>query len=301
MNREGFSLRELQARLGISRSLVNSMMAAGLVTPRRGPRNAYVFTFQDVVLIRTAHSLRTARVPVVRLLQSLRRLRDAEAGRHLSCVHIAAVGQKLAVREGDDYWLIDSGQYVMPFEPATGSAAVIDMARNRQEGSTELDHPKGSEECVDGPEQVQSARLAAGTPDLIQTFNVACDAEQDAPDKAEYTYRRILATDPAFRDAWLNLGCLLSHQDRLDEAIEIYETALHHLPDDATLHFNLGVTLEDRGQPREALARYRRSIELAPDDADAHFNAARLHQELGDLQRAIRHFNDYRRLGETER
>ncbi|MNL54571.1 Tetratricopeptide repeat protein [compost metagenome] len=68
------------------------------------------------------------------------------------------------------------------------------------------------------------------------------------------------------------------------------------LPNAPQLHFNLGVAREDVGAPQSALAAYERCIELAPDDADAHYNAARLHQELGHFQKALRHFNAFRRL-----
>jgi NTP pyrophosphatase (non-canonical NTP hydrolase) len=41
---------------------------------------------------------------------------------------------------------------------------------------------------------------------------------------------------------------------------------------------------------------YQACIALSDDFADAHFNAARIHEELGEATRAIRHFNRYRTL-----
>jgi tetratricopeptide (TPR) repeat protein len=62
------------------------------------------------------------------------------------------------------------------------------------------------------------------------------------------------------------------------------------------LLFNLGVALEDSGRFGDALRSYDLCIEHAPEFADAHFNAARIHEELGDATKAIRHFNAYRNL-----
>ena len=80
------------------------------------------------------------------------------------------------------------------------------------------------------------------------------------------------------------------------EAVAAYRTALSYLPRQPLIHFNLGVALEDAGASREALDSYHACIELAPDFADAHYNAARLHEALGDPHRAIRHYNQYRKL-----
>ena len=58
--------------LGLSRGVVAGLIAAGFVTPSRGPRNEYRFTFQDLVLLRTALALQAARIPPRRILRSLR-------------------------------------------------------------------------------------------------------------------------------------------------------------------------------------------------------------------------------------
>ncbi|MGZ5240760.1 MAG: tetratricopeptide repeat protein [Caldimonas sp.] len=50
------------------------------------------------------------------------------------------------------------------------------------------------------------------------------------------------------------------------------------------------------GRPAEALASYNASLQLDPDLADAHYNAARLHEQLGDAKKALRHLSAYRRL-----
>ena len=58
-----YTLRGIQSMLGLSRGVIAGLIAAGFVTPSRGTRNEYRFSFQDVVLLRTAHSLQAAQDP----------------------------------------------------------------------------------------------------------------------------------------------------------------------------------------------------------------------------------------------
>ncbi|MEM5428015.1 tetratricopeptide repeat protein [Cupriavidus oxalaticus] len=272
MNRgEGLTTRALEARLGVSRRLIGSLVSAGLVTPARGPRGEHVFSFQDVVLIRTAASLHQARVAPAQILRALRRLERLAPDRHLSGVRMSASSGKVSVRDRHGAWLVESGQRLMEFEPAPDDVRVVELAR-----------AAASETAADDA----FARAQAIEP---------VDAVA-----AEAGYRRALSLSPGMLDAYLNLGCLLSDQQRFDDVIALYEGALGWLPEAPQLHYNLGVALEDIGAPQSALAAYDRCIALAPGDADAHYNAARLHHELGHFQKAVRHFNQYRKLNRAD-
>ncbi len=57
-----YALRDVRA-VGIARSTIGQLIAAGVVTPASGARGEYRFGFQDMVLFRTAQSLRAARIP----------------------------------------------------------------------------------------------------------------------------------------------------------------------------------------------------------------------------------------------
>ena len=45
---EGYSLRDVTRLLGLSRSIVGGLIGAGYVSPSRGPRREYRFSFQDL-------------------------------------------------------------------------------------------------------------------------------------------------------------------------------------------------------------------------------------------------------------
>ena len=61
---KSFSTRDVAKLLGLSEAQVRSQ-ARGYLVPDRGPRNAYRFSFQDLVLLRTAKTLGDARIPPV--------------------------------------------------------------------------------------------------------------------------------------------------------------------------------------------------------------------------------------------
>src|SRR4051812_18229696 len=114
---ETFTLRSIESMLGISRAVIGSLVASGFVSPSRGKRNEYRFTFQDVVLLRTAYSLRQAQVPPRKILRSLKRLRETLPSEvPLSGLRISAVGSEVAVQEGAARRHVDSGQLLFDFE-----------------------------------------------------------------------------------------------------------------------------------------------------------------------------------------
>ena len=273
-----YTIRSIQEMLGLSRGVIAGMIAAGFVAPGRGPRNEYRFTFQDVVLLRTAAELQAARIAPRRILQALRRLREKlPAELPFAGLRISAVGNDVTVKEGGSQWQAESGQLVMDFQFAPARGTVTFLQR---------------------PPAVSAvAQKAAAAADAIDAAFALGEALESTDRRAaEAAYRRVLALDPDHADAYLNLGALLCEARRCREAVALYDEALRRKPGEALLHFNRAVALEDQGRPMEALAAYNVSLQLAPDLADAHYNAARLHEQLGDAKNAVRHFSAYRRL-----
>ena len=60
---QSYTLAAVQSLLGLSRSMIESLVALGFVAPGRGRRQEYLFSFQDVVLLRTAAGLQAAKIP----------------------------------------------------------------------------------------------------------------------------------------------------------------------------------------------------------------------------------------------
>jgi len=272
-----FSVREIESMLGLSRGVIARLVASGFVIPGRGPRNAYRFTFQDVVLLRTAYGLREAHIPARRILRSLRKLRAALPREvPLAGLRISAVGNDVAVQEGSARRHVESGQLLFDFDGQAPAATVRVFAR-----------PSGAPAGVPA---------VATQPDAGQWFQQGARLEASDKAQAEACYRRALALAPDHADAYLNLGVLLGELARGAEAVELYRAGIAHCPHEALMHYNLAVALEDLEHQEEAIAAYEACLTLSPELADAHYNAARLHGLLGHSSQAIRHYNAYRRL-----
>ncbi|MGZ5040919.1 MAG: MerR family transcriptional regulator, partial [Usitatibacter sp.] len=119
-----YGVRDVERLLRLPRSTIRTLIAAGFVKPERGPRNAWRFSFQDLIVLRTAQALADARVPHRRITRSVKELRrHLPESMPLSGLSICAVADRVVVREGDSRWQADSGQYLLAFEgdPSNGS------------------------------------------------------------------------------------------------------------------------------------------------------------------------------------
>ena len=65
-----FGVREVEKLLRLPRRTIHGLVKAGFVSPARGPRQAYLFSFQDLIVLRTAQALATAKVPARRIAAS---------------------------------------------------------------------------------------------------------------------------------------------------------------------------------------------------------------------------------------
>ena len=268
-----YSLKSVREMLGLSAGTLTRLIDAGFVAPARGARNEYRFSFQDVVLLRTADQLLANKIAprkVVKALVQLRRQLPSEVP--LTGLRISAVGSDVAVRQGDLQWDAESQQLLMDFDvaPARSGGAVTFIARPT---------PQAGAAALPEAEMAQAEAL-----------------EHSDPAAAIAAYRSVIRHAADRIDAYLNLGALLYEAGRLDEALAVYEQGLLRAPREARLHYNRALALEDIGRENDALAAYEACIALADDFADAHFNAARLYEQLGRKQLALRHFSAYRRL-----
>ena len=269
-----YSLRSLQSLLGVSKRVLTGLIDAGFVQPTRGRRNELRFTFQDVVVLRTAFQLQSAKIASRKILRALAKLKaELPEELPLSGIRITAVGDSVAVKTGLAQWDAVSGQHLLDFEvaPIKGDVAFLDsIPRNLKSREQQADEWFALGEQLTGTDVVGE----------------------------EQAYRKVLELAPSpHYSAYTNLGVLLCEAEtRCEEALSVFDRALEHFPDDALLHFNRAVALEELKHCDAAAAAYERCIELDPTHADAHFNLARLSEIRGDKQGLVRHLSAYRRL-----
>lgn len=265
----GYSLRDVARLLGLPRSIICGLIDAGFVSPSRGRRREYRFSFQDLVVLRAAAALVAAKLPTTRILRSLRRLRTQIPPEiPLSGLRVEAVGDAVVVQEGDAQWQTQDGQYVLRFH---------------------VESPGGRLAFLDAP----AAPPPASDDEL---FDEAADAEDGKPEAAIALYRRVLNVNPKHIGAYTNLGRLLHLRRQLDASEAVYRQGLTHCGRDATLLFNLAIVLEDARRFADAADMYREALKEAPDLPEAHYNLALLCEAAGLKQEAIRHLAAYRKL-----
>jgi tetratricopeptide (TPR) repeat protein len=275
---ESFTTREVARLLGLSPTQVRSQARAGFLSPDRGPRNDYRFSFQDLVLLRTARELARARVRPARIRTALRDLaQQLPAGRSLSELRITADGQRVLVRDGMNAWNPESGQIQIDF-------AISDLPRQQRPITRRLTPPPAP---------------APQTFTASDWFERGLRLEALAPDEANQAYAQAVSLDPTYWDAHVNLGRLLQLAGRTQEAIEHYQLAVRGGTSDPTAAFNLGTALEERRKWSQAVAAYERAIQIDPGFGDAHFNLARLCEQLGRRAAALHHLRTYRMLNQS--
>ena len=277
MNRT-LSTAEAARILGMGEARIRELVRSGLGSPERRGRR-YAFSFQDLLVLRTAHELIRQDVPAARVARTLASLvEQLPADRPLSGLRIWADGSRVVVEEGDVCWNPETGQTVLDFESS------IDVA--------ELE--RATEKVIALNEQVGSSRLEQARVE----FERALELEDEDPMAACTCYGRAIELDPDLVDAYVNLGKIAHEAGQAFEAVRLYRLALERTPDDPVLHFNLALAVDDSGGAAAAAPHYQKALELAPDFADAHFNLAGVCEKLDRPQDALRHYHAYKRLTE---
>jgi DNA-binding transcriptional MerR regulator len=278
-----YSVGDVERVLRLSRSTIRTLIDSGFVKPARGQRREYRFSFQDLIVLRTARALIQAKIPRQRIRRSLEVLR-----RHLpdtvplSGLSISAVGDRVVVRDGKSRWQAENGQYLLGLEVSVADG-VLHVVERKEE-----------------PVAATDSSSTADSKDAEDWFDEALELEGTDPRAALRAYERAVSLDRENTAAWINWGRLLHLQGDTKEADNVYRSALDQVGPDPLLMFNLGVLLEDLGRTGAALEAYQTALAEDPNLADCHYNLARLYESLGKAQHAIRHLGQYRRLMTNE-
>jgi len=266
-----FTTHEVAKALSVPDSKIRSCARAALLAPGRGRGGRLQWSFQDLVLLRTANALLDARIPprqIRRMIASLRRQLPADQA--LSSVSIYADGRRAVAWDGAARWQPDSGQFLFNFD-AQAVAAIAAPLRT-------------------------PAPSAPVTRSAVDWFNLGCELDVSSPAEARHAYEQALALDAGLADAHVNLGRLLHQRGDVARAEGHYRAAIGLAPADAVAHFNLAGLLEETGRAPDAVAAYQRALAADPDFADAHYNLGLLLDGLGRRAPAMTHLRAARRL-----
>jgi tetratricopeptide (TPR) repeat protein len=265
-----YDVREVATTLRLSSRAVYGLVRSGFVTPLRDRRRRLQFSFQDILLLKTASRLIAASIPrrkVTRAVAALRRHLPAELP--LAGLRISAVGDRVAVQSIGHTWDAESGQGMFAFDVLGGDGGI---------------------------RVIEASAPVTPEPDVDEWFAQALALEDSDAVAAQDLYQRIIAADAQHLEAYINCGRLLHLTSEWQAAERLYRDGIAACAACATLFFNLGVLLEDQERVDEAIAAYQDALRCEPDHCDSHHNLARLFEASGRVQHAIRHFNRYRRF-----
>src|SRR5258708_33284570 len=108
-----YNTKDRERLCGLPASAVRSLTRAGHITPIKRGRQLH-YSFQDLLMLRTASALRSAKISANRINRTLQPLRATlPAGAASNPRSLTALGNQIAIREGKMTWESDSGQYVL--------------------------------------------------------------------------------------------------------------------------------------------------------------------------------------------
>lgn len=267
---KGYSTREVAELLELSPDVIRDV-ARGVLDPEKSHRGRYRFSFQDIIVLRTAKELLNAGVRRSRINRTLLSLQQRlPKNRPLTALRIAGDGGQVVIRDNEQMYNPESGQIHFNFSVAELAGSVAPLAQ------------RAAEEAEASDEQLSSD----------DWFDLGVDLEAVSPDDAPAAYERALELDPDHSDAHVNLGRLLQESGDYDGAEQHYTAALKSEPDNVLAAFNLGTLLEDMGRIKDAIEAYKKASSFA----DAHYNLSRLYELVGEHAEALRHLKTYRSL-----
>ena len=231
------------------------------------------YTFQDLGQLRTLRVLRAEDVSAASIRHSILAMK-AVAGMENPLLEASLVrtGTRLAFRHHGLMMDPIRRQFLFDFERVDRDRAVTDPAPLR--------------------------RVGAANPRGVQDLFLAAVEAEEAGEKQRATglYERIIAQEPGYAPAYINLGTMHFHQHQYGRAEELYRQATEADPGYVLGFFDLGNVLDELQRLDESIVAYRRAIELAPRYADAHYNLALAHERKGERRLALRHWQSYARL-----
>jgi tetratricopeptide (TPR) repeat protein len=235
------------------------------------PRAERLYTFADLISLRTIKQLTEGGVPASRLRDAVEALRRqlAQVDAPLAELRILSNGRNIAVEYQGRTLEPLSGQMLFNFDAAELADKVTAM-----------------------PDR---------TPEEWFAVALDCEGHSELRRQAIEAYEHVIRDSPAWVEPHLNLGTLLYEQGNVERAAERFRRAVALAPGNALAHFNLGCVLDELNQPEAARQELREAVRLKADYADAHYNLARVCDQLRAHAEARTHWGLYLQLDPDSR
>ena len=268
-----YNRRDVLRILQISVHQLQGWERAGLISHQQ------TYTFLDLGQLRTLQALRAEAVSAASIRDSITAMKAvAGMANPLLEARVVRTGSRLAFRH--DGSMVDPirRQLLFDFERA---------------GTVEQPTPARAPVC--------SRRADSAKPrDIQERFSAAVQAEESG-DKARaiVLYEEILALDPHYAAAYINLGTMQFHMHQFERAEQLYRRATEVDPVYVLAYFDLGNVLDELERLDESIEAYLRAVALAPRYADAHYNLALAYERRGKQRAALKHWQAYLKIDQA--
>jgi superkiller protein 3 len=135
-------------------------------------------------------------------------------------------------------------------------------------------------------------------PAYVEAYNNLGIIYQEAGDldRALQVYRKATEINPQYEKAYNNLGILLLLKGRLEEATEAFQKALTINPNNVESLINLGVLFRKQGQSDRGIEFYQKALVINPLRGETHYNIGLLYDEIENVELAVDHYQKFIQL-----
>ena len=271
--KQDYTRAEVRRLLGLTERQLRSWERQELIPAQS------TYGFADLLALRTLAKLRQGRVPTAKIREAVTAVRDKLADVENPLVELRIFSERRKVR-------VQLGHQTI--EPASGQL-LLNFGADEIRKMVEFPRP---EDLPADPAQTQRRRDQAD-----QLFQQALSLEQSGETLAAIaSYEKVIAADPSFAGALVNLGTIYFTARDLKKAEDCYQRAVEADRSYALARFNLGNLYDELGKRAEALAQYKEALRLNTNYADAHYNIALLYQASGQTLQAVHHWKTYLKL-----
>lgn len=123
--------------------------------------------------------------------------------------------------------------------------------------------------------------------------------DQDKVSDAVFMYQRAISIDPKFYKAYYNLGNIYLDQDKPFLAIENYRKANKINNTFPYAYYNLGCAYLKAGNLKKAKIAFLKAVELKNTVPDFHYNLAYTYKKLNNKKLAKQYLDNYNKLMEA--
>ncbi len=135
-------------------------------------------------------------------------------------------------------------------------------------------------------------------PAYVEAYNNLGIIYQDLGDfdKALKLYQTSIEINPRYEKAYNNLGIVLFLNERYEESKEAFQNALGINPNNIESYINLGILYKKQGQFEKAIEYYQKAFTINPLHGETHYNIGLLYEQLENFKLAIGHYQKFIQL-----